>query len=190
MRAMEALDPRFVGHQIDRAVGGAPVWPAGLTGSITHTDDFASAAVAWTTDTLSLGIDTERVMSDEQARDVGDVIASPSELRQCRVAGIPPRDALTLVFSAKESIFKCLHPLVGHMFELGDVRIVGVSASVDATSSMFHARIVNSLGAAFPVGTLLDGHFAIESPLVHTGISLGAPEARVNRCTDTSSKAR
>ena len=52
-----------------------------LLGSITHTDDFASAAVAFTADAVSLGIDTERVLSAEQARDVGDVVASSSELQ-------------------------------------------------------------------------------------------------------------
>src|SRR5688500_17157468 len=71
MKAMEALDPQFAGHHVRRGATGAPVWPLGLAGSITHTDDFASAVVASTATAVSLGIDTERVMSDQQARDVG-----------------------------------------------------------------------------------------------------------------------
>jgi enterobactin synthetase component D len=173
MKAMEALDPQFARYHVRRAATGAPVWPPGLAGSITHTDDFASAAVASTATTVSLGIDTERIMSDQQAGDVGSLIASPVELRQCHVAGIPPREALTLVFSAKESIFKCLHPLVGRMFEFDDVRVVGV----DRAAQLFRAEIVTTLGTAFPAGTLLEGRFAIEDQRIHTGISLENPAA-------------
>jgi enterobactin synthetase component D len=168
MKAMEALDPQFARRHVGRTATGAPVWPLGLAGSITHTDDFASAAVASTATTVSLGIDTERVMSNQQARDVGNLIASSVELRHCDVAGIPPLEAITLVFSAKESIFKCLHPLVGRMFEFDDVRVV----CVDTAAQVFRAEIVTTLGTAFPAGTLLEGRFAIENQRIHTGISL------------------
>jgi enterobactin synthetase component D len=112
-------------------------------------------------------------MSDQQARDVGSLIASSAELRHCSSAGIPPRESLTLVFSAKESIFKCLHPLVGRMFEFDDVRMV----SVDRAAQVFRAEIVTPLGTAFPAGTLLEGRFSIEDQRIHTGISLENPAA-------------
>ncbi|MFJ1637811.1 MULTISPECIES: 4'-phosphopantetheinyl transferase [unclassified Streptomyces] len=38
---------------------GAPVWPAGITGSITHTEDYRAAAVARTADIRAIGIDAE-----------------------------------------------------------------------------------------------------------------------------------
>src|SRR5687768_5342608 len=37
MKAMSALDAGFATHPVDRAVDGAPVWPRGVVGSITHT---------------------------------------------------------------------------------------------------------------------------------------------------------
>ena len=172
MKAMAALDPALARHQLDRSATGAPVWPLGLTGSITHTDDFASAAVASTAAVVSLGIDTEWVMSEQQARNVGNLVASSIELQRCRSAGIGPMEALTLVFSAKESIFKCLHPLVGRLFDFDDVRLV----SIDAAMQTFHAEIVNTLDSAFPVGTVLEGHFAFDHHRVHTGLSLPIPE--------------
>ncbi|NOT27595.1 MAG: 4'-phosphopantetheinyl transferase superfamily protein [Acidobacteria bacterium] len=171
MRALAALDPRFGRSPIDRATTGAPVWPEGVTGSITHTDDYASAAVAWTAHTVSLGIDTERVMSTPQAQDVGSLLASAAELRHCDAAGLSSLEAFTFVFSAKESVFKCLHPLVGRMFEFDDVRVFGV----DAAAKAFHVRIVKDLSEAFPSGTLLEGRFAVDRGRVHTGISLGTP---------------
>ncbi len=168
MKAMEALDPCFAGQQVGRAAGGAPLWPQGLTGSITHTDDFVSAAVASTTDAVALGIDTERIMSESQARDVGRMVAWPAEVAHARAAGMTRLEALTLVFSAKESIFKSLHPMVGQYFDFRDVRIVGI----DAQAHTFTARIVRTLSERFPAQTMLQGRFEVELPWVHTGIAL------------------
>ena len=190
MRAMENLDPQLARQQVDRSATGAPIWPLGLTGSITHTDDFASAAVASTTTTVSLGIDTERVMSEQQARDVGDLVASSIELRHCHAAGIGPLEALTLVFSAKETVFKCLHPLVGRMFEFDDVRIVGVGAGLDAGMQMFRAEIMTTLSRAFSAGTVLEGRFTIEDQRIHTGMSLEIPATRRRPEVQASLQAR
>ena len=166
--AMEALDNRLIGQDVERAPDGAPMWPLGLTGSITHTDDFAAAAVAWTTSILSIGIDTERVMDDQQATNLGDVIATPEELRHGIAAGFSAREALTLAFSAKESVFKCLHPLVGRMFDFHDVRLVGV----DGTVRLFRVDLARTLGPEFLAGTALEGRFALDSHRIHTGVWL------------------
>ena len=40
----------------------APIWPDRVVGSITHTGDFAAAAVAWAADIAGLGIDSEQAI--------------------------------------------------------------------------------------------------------------------------------
>ena len=126
--------------------------------------------VAWTSHAVSLGIDTERIVSSQQARDVADLVASATELRECTAAGLSSLEAFTLVFSAKESVFKCLHPLVGRMFEFGDVRMIGV----DGGMQTFTAEIVTDLNAEFVSGTVLEGRFRIDSQHIHTGLFLAA----------------
>jgi enterobactin synthetase component D len=168
MRAMEALDRRFAGCQVRRGANGAPLWPETLTGSITHTDDFVSAAVARTTDTMALGIDTERIMSEPQARQVRDLLAWPHEVACASDAGMSPLEALTLVFSAKESIFKCLHPMTGQFFDFHDVLVDGV----DGRAHTFAARLVRPLSQRLPARTQLLGRFQMEAPWVHTAMSL------------------
>ena len=168
MKAMSLLDSGFATHPVDRAVDGAPVWPRGVVGSITHTDDFAAAAVALTSHLVALGIDTERVMSEGQAREIGRIFAWPSEVAHGRDAGLSRVEAFTLVFSAKESIFKCLHPLVRRYFDFRDVRIVGI----DPQNTTFTARIVSTLSERFPAQTLLRGHFDLEHPWIHTYMAL------------------
>src|SRR5688572_29707947 len=41
MTALTALDARFAGCEVGRADSGAPVWPAGIVGSISHSDGMA-----------------------------------------------------------------------------------------------------------------------------------------------------
>lgn len=169
LRALEALEGYRVSTVPPRTAGGAPIWPAGITGSITHTDDYAWAAVARTSQVEALGIDTERIMSSDRAARVSPAIAWPSELAHARSVGCDRLEALTLVFSAKEAIFKCLYGKVGRVFDYRDVRIVKVAA--DGT---FTSRIWRTLSEQFPAQILLHGRFEINGSWVHTGMVLSS----------------
>jgi enterobactin synthetase component D / holo-[acyl-carrier protein] synthase len=168
IKAMEALRGSWEVQHVGRSANGVPLWPDGVVGSITHTDDFASAAVARTGDAMAVGIDTERIMSESQARSVGCIIAWPDEVSHVRTAGFSRLEALTLVFSAKESIFKCLYPIVSSYFDFCDVRIT----AVDGRHHTFAAHLVRTLSEHFVTGTILEGGFDIEAPWIHTGLAL------------------
>ena len=168
LEALRMLVPARTFTSPGRAAGGAPVWPEGMTGSITHTDDFTSAAVAHATDVAAIGIDSEQVVSNARARAVVSVVSQPVELERAREAGCDTAQALTLVFSAKESIFKCLHPLVGVWIGFHDVRIAGI----DGRARTFDAVVVNALSDQIPAGTVLRGQFELDATHVHTGIVL------------------
>jgi enterobactin synthetase component D len=172
--ALRKLEPGLRDVTVGRDAGGAPLWPAGMTGSITHTDDFVSAAVARTREVWSLGIDSEHVIGAARANVVSTTIAWPCEQAHARQAGCDRLEALTLIFSAKEAIFKCLYPLVRQFFDFHDARIV----DVDAGARTFTARLVKTLTADFAAGTILHGSFEIGAGLVHTGITIPAPPAR------------
>lgn len=170
-QALRALGAPEWQQPLPRRVNGAPAWPSGVIGSITHTEGFVSAAVALATDFEAIGIDVERVISESRARTVSTVIAWPIEIAAARAAGLTRLEALTLVFSAKETMFKCLHPRAAQMFHFHDVRLVGV----DAPARMFQARLVKPLSASFPAGMLLEGRFDIHDGCIHTGMTLLAP---------------
>lgn len=95
-----------------------PVWPAGVVGSITHCDGLCLAAVAPARELTGLGLDAEI------ATDVGDellpLVATPGERAWLARA---PRELLAVVFSAKESVFKCLFPTWRLMLEFRDVEL-------------------------------------------------------------------
>ncbi|HEX2760306.1 MAG TPA: hypothetical protein VHM27_07320, partial [Rhizomicrobium sp.] len=49
------------GAVIGRGSNGAPLWPQGITGSITHTRDYAAAVVGEARHFSGIGVDAERV---------------------------------------------------------------------------------------------------------------------------------
>ncbi len=84
---------------------GEPLFDQEIVGTISHTDRFYIAAVAFNFKMLSLGVDIEENVN----RDIGwDLIAEKWELSQCQSYNIP---TITL-FSLKEALIKCFSPLL------------------------------------------------------------------------------
>jgi 4'-phosphopantetheinyl transferase EntD len=92
--------------------GGAPQWPDGVTGSITHCPGYRAAAVGLTTDIASLGVDAE---PNEPLPDHGmlELIALDQErVRLGELAEANPGICWDrLLFCAKESVYKAWFPL-------------------------------------------------------------------------------
>lgn len=93
-----------------------PQWPSGVVGSISHVDSVAVCAVSRTADRDYLGIDVEYVMSAQVCREVAAMVATQQERERLSADGLSEREALTLIFSAKESLFKALYPSVRDYF--------------------------------------------------------------------------
>ncbi|MBL1068560.1 4'-phosphopantetheinyl transferase superfamily protein [Streptomyces sp. 7-21] len=91
---------------------GAPSWPDGFTGSMTHCLGYRGAAVARTDALASVGIDAE---PDEPLPNEGllEVISLPEERPALKelAARWPGVSWERLLFSAKESVYKAWFPL-------------------------------------------------------------------------------
>lgn len=163
MRALEALGR--AASAIGRGPAGEPLWPAGIVGSITHAGDVAWAAVAASTDAVSIGIDSERLGERPRIDRLSAHVLLPREMR---VGGdsLDAQQRFTVVFSAKESIYKCLFPLVRVRFYFADVAI----ASVDVEQGTFAAQVVRPLGRGFDAGRRLAGRLSIGDGYVHTAV--------------------
>jgi 4'-phosphopantetheinyl transferase EntD len=92
---------------------GAPGWPAGVVGSMTHCPGYRAAAVARATDLLAVGIDAEPHLPLPDG--VLEAVTGP--LERAGLAGLGARTPGVcwdrLLFSAKESVFKAWFPLTG-----------------------------------------------------------------------------
>lgn len=115
-------------HPVRRGPDRAPQWPTGIVGSITHCAGYCVAAVAPQALVRALGIDAE-----EATPLVGveaDLIYTPSELASANNVSLPAAlPVAKLIFSAKESFYKCYYPLTGRFLEFSDVAITIVDGS-------------------------------------------------------------
>jgi enterobactin synthetase component D len=133
--ALSALTP-LCGDSasIGRGLAGEPLWPSGVTGSISHSHGHAVAAVTAAHCAAALGVDIEmRRCLSERAR---AWVCTAAELQQ--LAALPPaQQALyaLILFSAKESIYKCLYHAQGLRARFADATVVLAgdwAASADA----------------------------------------------------------
>ncbi len=160
---------------VARNADGSPAWPAGFVGSLTHGAGLATALAAPRSRYESLGIDAEYVLSAAAEAEVRSTIASPEELRRLESVAKRPlgRALLTIVFSAKESVFKCLYPLVGNLFGFEHAEIIELSAAADGTGD-FRIRLVRPLGGRFAAGWEHRGRFSVTGARVQTAIGIRA----------------
>jgi 4'-phosphopantetheinyl transferase EntD len=134
-----------------------PLWPAGFVGSITHCAGLIAAAACRTGRTLALGLDAEPARP--LPKEVRRVVLHPLDL-----PGIPSGVPDTVVFSAKEAIFKALFPLTGTALDFMDVTV-----RFDARSGSFSARATGAGSAWTTALGALRGRWGVASGLVLTG---------------------
>jgi 4'-phosphopantetheinyl transferase EntD len=101
---------------LPKSTSGAPIWPQGIVGSLAHDSRFAIAAVGRRHDVAALGIDIEPA---ESLPFELDLIATPRE----RLSISSYRHIGRLLFTAKEAVYKAVHPLDNVFLEHHDVEI-------------------------------------------------------------------
>lgn len=122
LRALYELK-RLSNYWVRRNEDRSPLWPDSTVGSISHTTGFAVALAADAKRVLSAGIDIELILSDEQASDLGETILSG--FAPCTQA-LGYGRFVSLVFSAKETVYKALHPVLQEFMEFKDADCVTV----------------------------------------------------------------
>lgn len=106
-----------------------PLWPAGVIGSVTHAAGRSAAVAMQRGARLGIGIDVERVIDDtlRPALLAGPIDAQELDLL-LRLSGERPslNALLTLVFSAKESLYKAAFGTVGCFFDHRAARLISL----------------------------------------------------------------
>ena len=106
------------GQAILRDQRRAPVWPQGYLGSISHCRDYCLAACCAAESIQGLGVDVEPLAPLKP--ELAGYIQSEAESRFMQEhPELPDR----LIFSAKESLYKCFYPLVKQYFGFHAVEI-------------------------------------------------------------------
>jgi enterobactin synthetase component D len=149
---------------------GAPLWPAGTVGSISHTHGLVSAAAAVRKRCLGLGLDVESIASLDKAHALAARTATSTEI--FGVMDSTKADyatAVTLIVAAKHALYKCLHP------QIGGRSFAYLDASVDDAQlpkGRFRARLKVTLSQAWLGGTLVTGQVEKSGDFIYAGIAL------------------
>ena len=123
--------------EIPRSPRRYPIWPAGITGSITHDAVFAAAVVAPADRFGGIGVDIEP--AEPLAPGIHELVgraeewASLSDLAFCDKA----------LFSIKEAVFKAVYPRHGIFLDFHDVTVAFGSRTATVTyGCVVHWRIL------------------------------------------------
>ncbi|MDJ0994007.1 MAG: 4'-phosphopantetheinyl transferase superfamily protein [Dinoroseobacter sp.] len=101
-----------------------PIWPLGFNGSISHSDRSAVALVA-ALPNLLIGVDIEKLIPQHVAESIAQQILSPRESRLIAASRKDYYRNLTIVYSAKETLFKALYPWCGNFLGFEDLELSG-----------------------------------------------------------------
>jgi 4'-phosphopantetheinyl transferase EntD len=151
---------------ITKGERGAPRWPAGVVGSITHCAGYRAAAVARTADLVTIGIDAEP--NEPLPAGVFDPISLPRERARLAAiaASVPGVCWDRLLFSAKESVYKAWFPLTGAWLDFD-----GADISFDPATATFATRLLApGLTIAGQPCRELAGRFVVRDNLVVTAV--------------------
>ena len=133
-----------------------PVWPQNIIASITHTKTSSLCAAAFKNSYLYLGIDLEDIISVELVRELKNSIIIPDEETILKNTSLSFEQAFTLVFSAKESLFKALYPSVRYYFDFSAARITEICPQTSSFTLVLAENLTTKLNA----GMVFTGYFA------------------------------
>jgi 4'-phosphopantetheinyl transferase EntD len=143
---------------------GAPQWPDGFVGSMTHCTGYRAAAVARRADVATLGVDAEphAPLPDNVLR----LIAGPAECAQLAelASGAPDTHWDRVLFCAKEALYKAWFPVTGRWLGFEEAKV-----TLDPGSASFSARVLVP-GAVIgdQTRTRFRGRFAVRDGLILT----------------------
>jgi 4'-phosphopantetheinyl transferase EntD len=150
---------------------GAPIWPVGVVGSMTHCPAYRAAVVADAAEISSVGVDAEP--NERLPPDVLNFIADDDEEAwvTALLAARPEVSWDRLLFSAKEAVFKTWFPLTSCWLEFRDLTI-----TVDSVGRAFSARLARSAATpAHAALTGLRGRWMAREDLLITAVTLPHP---------------
>lgn len=153
------------GQSILVAQDRAPVWPDGLTGSISHSSTACVAAVGKASDWRGIGVDLEEATALDPLL-IGEV-CTKAERRWLGQQPEAERGLMAkLIFSAKEAAYKAQYTQSRRLFGFDALEV-----SIDRHTSRFKAQFC-APQEPFAAGDFLHGSYAHAAGLLVTGVAI------------------
>jgi len=156
-----------------RGPAGAPIWPVGIVGSMTHCRGYQGAALASKHAVATIGIDAE--VHRPLPNGVLNLISSDQERSHLRLLGRQRPEVAwdCVLFSAKEAVYKAWFPVMRTWLDFLDVSI-RFNSDVNTFEVAF---IREPLAVGEHTLPILRGTFGVLSGYALTAIAVADPTA-------------
>jgi 4'-phosphopantetheinyl transferase EntD len=144
-----------------------PLWPKGFLGSISHCADKCVAVCAMEGGIAGLGIDVEPLKPLSQGI-AGYINTEEESAFMEQHSDLPAR----LIFSAKESLYKCYYPLLKRFFGFQSVVL-----DFDIPRQRFRFRPASACKIDFPRDLIFNGRFLVTGDHLYTSSFLAPAES-------------
>jgi len=149
-----------------------PQWPAGVVGSITHTQGYAAAVAAPRDRCRAIGVDAEAVGRVRRA--LWRKVCAPQEIAWLAARPESEQEQLAaLVFSAKEAFYKCQYGLTESWVGFHDVMLD--PSACDLHGGRFSVLPLTPLKLTEQQSPPWSGNFRFEEGLVVSGMAFAEP---------------
>ncbi|MCZ4274432.1 4'-phosphopantetheinyl transferase [Rhodococcus sp. BGS-1C] len=157
---------------IMRGKSGAPQWPKGVVGSLTHCDGYRGAVLGYSMQVRSVGIDAEP--HGPLPDGVLDAVSIEAERKWLATADSADMHWDRLLFCAKEATYKAWEPLTGRWLGFEDAHITfertGVKGELSGTFTS--TLLVPGDTLTGPPLTSFDGRWLVDGGLIVTAIAV------------------
>jgi enterobactin synthetase component D len=129
----------------------SPLWPNGVVGSITHSTVLVGVAIAKSEKLKSVGIDFEEIGRTKLELASHLLTDKDISLYENKL-NMLPQEVLTLIFSAKEALYKTLYPEVKKFFGFHD------AAVTELQDGKFSIELLKDLNEVYGINGLKTFH--------------------------------
>jgi 4'-phosphopantetheinyl transferase EntD len=149
---------------------GAPQWPSGVVGSITHCAGYRACAVARDHEVVTIGLDAEP--HDKLPAGVLEAVTSQTERARLAALAAARPDVCwdRMLFCVKESVYKAWFPLTRRWLGFEEA-----SVDIDPVTGQFTAELLTN-GPVVNGATLtaFQGRWLVRDGLIATAIAITA----------------
>jgi len=154
--------------EIKIGINRSPIWPQYFIGSITHSRSKAIAVSKQNYDLNDpkdyIGVDVEDIIDVNLISEFERSIYTHRDRNIALTSDLPPNIVMTLIFSAKESLFKAIHPFVGEYFGFEKARV----SKLDVATKLIELRLDSQFANKHKLQTDYLCRFEIDKDSVFT----------------------
>lgn len=146
-------------ESVATGLGGEPLWPEGVVGSVSHSVSLAAASVTADAHVFAIGLDIQAPASRSAKISLCNIASIRADLGRIslplnsEIKPILPE----LLFSARESFFKAFYPVKKLRIGYEAVELV----RLDIETRKISVSLTQDYGAPFEKGTVWDVDFAV-----------------------------